>query len=252
MEKLKSLMIVVLSLVVGCSLAYADKIFLKDGKSYEGKLVGRSDRRYLFNVKADGESMSMSFFPEDIEKIELDKNTVEEQIPYLKDVESLRVQVTEGRPKIYELSLYKESQIQALDSSKFTEKDLEAALTKQEREYYRKFNAILKRYVDKFQVVQNLYVSLTTATREDFARAKQYLDELYFELNNIYVPEAFKRSHGAYLESVKASFLAFTALEQGMLDEAAKQIKISEETKQRSMNEFRSIIVARKPGLAPQ
>lgn len=230
---------------------HADKIYLKDGKSYEGKLIGRSERRYVFSVKADGETFSMSFFPEDIEKIELDKDTVEEQIPYLKEVDSLQVRVTKDRPKIYELSLYKESQIQAADSSKFTEQDLQAALTKQEREYYNKFNGILKRYTDKFQVVQNLYLSLTTATREDFARAKQYMDELYFELNNIFVPEAFRRSHGAYLESVKASFLAFTALERGMLDEAAKQIKTSEETKQLSMNEFRSVIVARKPG-SPQ
>jgi len=224
--------------------AYADKIYLKDGKNYEGKLVGKSDRRYLFNMEVGGEKFQMSFFPEDIEKIELDEKTVESQIPYLKDVESFKVETKKS--KKYELSLYKESQIQAQEKGKFSEDELKSSLSKQENEYYKKFNEILKRYTDKFQKIQNIYLNLTSATKEDFVQAKEYMDQLYFELNNIYVPEAFKQSHAAYLESVKASFLAFNALQQGMLDEAAKQTKISEDIKQRSMSEFREIIVSRK------
>ena len=73
------------------------------------------------------------------------------------------------------------------------------------------------------------------------------MDELYFELNNIFVPEVFKRSHASYLESVKAGYLTFNALLNGLLDEASKQIKISEDTKQRSMLEFREAIISRKP-----
>jgi hypothetical protein len=227
--------------------AYADKVYLKDGKNYEGKLIGKSERRFLFSMNVGGETFQMSFFPEDVEKIELDKDTVEAQIPYLKEVESLKVKVDEGKTKTYQLSLYKESQSNIGNAPTFSEKELKSTLNKEEGEYYTKFNDILKRYVDKLQVVQNIYMNLTTATRDDFAQAKQYMDELYFELNNIIVPEAFKKSHTSYLESLKAGFLAFRALEQGMLDEASAQIKVSEESKQRSMSEFRQVIVARNP-----
>ena len=48
------------------------------------------------------------------------------------------------------------------------------------------------------------------------------------------------------LQSVKASYLAFNALGQGMLDEAAKQIKISEDSKQRSIDEIRDIVSKKK------
>ena len=72
------------------------------------------------------------------------------------------------------------------------------------------------------------------------------MDELYFELNNIVVPDLFKRSHTEYLESVKATYLTFNALEQGVLDEATKQIKISEDSKERSMADFRDVILQKK------
>lgn len=235
-----------LSSVFGAFPAHADKIYLKDGKSYEGKLIGKSDRRYLFSMDVGGEKFQMSFFPEDIERLELDEKTVETQIPYLKDVESFKVQVKRDKSSSYELSLYKDSQIQDTDKLKFSKDELKSALSKQEAEYYNKFNSILNKYTDRFQKVQNIYLNLTSATKEDFAQAKDYMDQLYFELNGLYVPEIFKKSHLAYLESVKASFLSFNALQQGMLDEASKQTKISDETKQRSMSEFRQAIMSRK------
>jgi hypothetical protein len=227
----------------------SDKIYLKNGTVYEGKLIGKSEKRFLFSVEADGEKFQMSFFPEEVEKIELDKDSMDKQVPYLKEVETLKVKVKdekpEEKPRVYELSLYKES-VGAIATPEYSEIELKKALSKDEVEYYQRFNDILQKYMDKFAMIQNLYVNLTTATRDDFAQAKQYMDEIYFELNNIFVPEAFKKSHMAYLESVKSSFLAFNALEQGMLDEASKQLKISEETKQRSMSEFRQVIVSRK------
>ncbi|MEK7849794.1 MAG: hypothetical protein AAB213_03110 [Candidatus Omnitrophota bacterium] len=232
--------------VASCSLAYADKIYLKNGKSYDGRLVGKSERRYLFALDiGSGDSVQVSFFTEDVEKIELGKDTVESQIPYLKEVESLRVEVNESGPKVYEISLYKESQGKKADPT-FSEQELRKSLSREESEYYQRFNEILKKYVDKFSAIQNIYMNLTTATREDFESAKQYMDELYFELNNLFVPETFKKSHISYLQSVKASYLAFNALGQGMLDEAAKQIKISEDSKQRCMEEIREIISKKK------
>ena len=143
------------------------------------------------------------------------------------------------------MSLYKESQGKKADPT-FSEQELRKTLSREESEYYQRFNEILKKYVDKFSAIQNIYMNLTTATREDFEAAKQYMDELYFELNNLFVPETFKKSHVSYLQSVKSSYLAFNALGQGMLDEAAKQIKISEDSKQRSMEEIRDIISKKK------
>lgn len=240
------IIVVILLFMAGCPLACADKIYLKDGKSYDGRLVGKSERRYLFALDTGGgESIKVSFFTEDVEKIELGKDTVESQIPYLKDVESLRVDVNKNDSKVYELSLYKESQGKKAEPT-FSEQELRKSLSREESEYYQRFNEILKKYVDKFSAVQNIYMNLTTATREDFEAGKQYMDELYFELNNLFVPETFKKSHISYLQSVKASYLAFNALGQGMLDEAAKQIKISEDSKQRCMEEIREIISEKK------
>lgn len=227
------------------SVSFADKIYLKNGKVYDGKLLGKSEKRFLFAVDAGGESFSMSFFPEEVVKLELDKDSVEAQIPYLKDIETLKVKITEDNPKIYEMSLYKESQLQK-DNSTFSESELKKTLSTEEAEYYDKFNAILKRYIDKLSFVQNIYANMTVATREDYQEANKYLDELYFELNNIFVPEIFKKSHMLYLASVKASYLAFNALDNRLLDEASKQIKFSEEAKKRSMSEFRQVILGRK------
>jgi len=228
----------------------SDKIYLKNGKQYEGKLVGKSERRYLFTVNADGVTFPMSFFPDEVEKIELDKDSMDKQVPYLKEVEPLKVKVAEEKPKVYELSLFKEG-MGPIDIPKAQEVELKKALNKDEAEYYERFNDILKRYMDKFAAIQGIYSNLTSATKEDFASAKSYMDELYFELNNLFVPEAFRKSHVAYLESVKANFLAFSALEDGMLDEASKQMKISEDSKQKSMSEFRQVILSKMPATAP-
>lgn len=229
-----------------CSSAFADKIYLKNGKMYEGKLIGKSHLRYLFSIDTAGESLRMSFFMEDVDKIELGKDTVEEQIPYLKEVESLKVKVKEDELKIYELSLYNKN-LQVQDQVMFSEPQLKKVLASDEYDYYEKFTAILNKYVDKIAFIQNIYANLTTIRREDFSLAKQYMDELYFELNNIYVPEAFRKSHMAYLESVRETFLGFGALEQEKLDEASKHIKISEDAKQKFVEEFRSVILSRKP-----
>ncbi|MFH1692045.1 MAG: hypothetical protein ABIC68_05720 [Candidatus Omnitrophota bacterium] len=240
----KSIFFITLSVFMlgDVSFCHADKIYLKNGKVYEGKLLGRSEKRFLFSVNAEGEKFPMSFFPEDISKLELDKESMDTQIPYLKEVETLKVKIAEDSPKIYEMSLFKESQLQK-DGTTFSEVELKKALGAEEAEYYDKFNAILKRYIDKFSFIQNIYANTTIATREDYEEAKKYLDELYFELNNIFVPAIFKKSHMLYLASVKASYLAFNALDNRMLDEASKQIKFSEETKQRSMAEFRQVIL---------
>ena len=81
------------------SFCLADKIYLKNGKVYEGKVLGRSDRRYLFSLDADGESLSVSFFLEDIAKVELSKDSVAKQIPYLKEVESTQMTVEQEETK---------------------------------------------------------------------------------------------------------------------------------------------------------
>lgn len=229
-----------------CFSACADKIYLKDGKVYEGKLLGRSPVRYLFSVNFEGEPAEVSFFLEDVEKIELGKDTVEEQIPYLKEVESLQVEVKEQQPKTYEFSLYGKNQA-PVGQPVLPESELKKKLNKNEYEYYQRFNDILKRYADKYAAIQHIYLNLTTATREDFISAKQYMDELYFELNNLFVPEIFKKAHVTYLGSVKATFLGFDALEHGKLDEAAKQIKQSEDSKQNAIAQFQEVIVTKTP-----
>lgn len=232
-------------LAAGMVFADGDKIFLKNGTSYEGKLVGKSDKRYLFKVNSEGEIFEMSFFPEEVEKIELGKDSMDREVPYLKEVEPLKVPVKVGKPAVYELSLYQES-VGKTDAPSFTEQELKLKLSKEEAEYYDRFNDILKRYTDKLFFVQSVYSNLTTATREDFESAKGYMDSLYFELNNIVVPEAFKKSHSYYLQSLKANYLAFSALSQGMLDEASQQIKITDESKQASMAEFRQVIALKE------
>jgi len=225
--------------------ADVDKIFLKNGTSYEGKLVGKSDKRFLFKVSSDGEIFEMSFFPEEVEKVELGKDSMDREVPYLKEVEPLKVPVKAGKPTVYELSLYQES-VGKMDTPSFTEQELKSKLSKEEAEYYDRFNDILKRYTDKLFFVQNVYANLTTATRDDFESAKTYMDSLYFELNNIAVPEVFKKSHNYYLQSLKANYLTFSALTLGMLDEAAQQKKVADESKQASMAEFRQVIALKK------
>jgi len=227
------------------SFCLADKIYLKDGKVYEGKILGRSDRRYLFSLDADGESLPVSFFLENVAKVELNKDSVDKQIPYLREVESTKMTVEQENPKVYELSIYKKGQTPSTETL-FSDGGLVKLLTKQEYEYYETYNEILNRYADKIVAIQDIYADLTKATKQDFANAKGYMEDLYSELNSLVVPEIFKKSHVSYLESVKATYMVFTALEQGLLEEASKQIKISEESRQRSVSEFRQIILDRK------
>ncbi|MFH0877086.1 MAG: hypothetical protein V1863_02545 [Candidatus Omnitrophota bacterium] len=226
-------------------LAYADKIYLKNGKMFEGKLIGKSNIRYLFHIDTAGESLPMSFFMEYVDKIELGKDTVEEQIPYLKEVESMKVRVKEDESKIYELSLYNKS-TQVQDQVTFSESQLKKSLAPDEQEYYQKFTDILNKYEDKDAFIRNIYANLTSVRSQDFTSAKQYMDELYFELNNFFVPQAFRKPHQAYLEVVRETFLAFGSLEQERLDEASKHMKASDDARQKFVEEFRSVILSRK------
>ena len=157
----------------------------------------------------------------------------------------MEVNEEKQKPKTYELSLYNKNPNMTTQSF-FPEAELKKLLAKDEYAYYQRFNEILNKYTDKFVFIDNLYTNLTTASKDDFASAKQFTDELYFELSNITVPEAFRKSHAAYLQSVKATFLAFSALEEGRLDEASKQIKISDERKQAFVDEFRHMMDDRK------
>ena len=235
------------ALLVFASTAYADKIWLKNGKVYEGKITGKSDRRYLFSLNIDGENFPISFFIDQIEKVELSKDTVATQIPYLKDVESMKVPVKEESSKIYEFSLYNKNQNDAMAADlPFTEADIRKLLSKDEWEYYQRYNQVIQRYADKLVEVQDIYANLVSATKADFARARQTMDELYYELNDIPAPLAFKAYHGNYLDSVKAMYLAFSALDRGQLDAASHQIKISDEAKARSINLFRELISSRR------
>ncbi len=237
-----------LFLLGGAGVAFADKIYLKDGKMYEGKLIGRSDRRYLFAIDVDGTPIQMSFFPEDVEKIDMGKNTREEQVPYLNEVESLKVNVKEDDPKVYELSLFNEASQEGAAAEggfSFSEKDLIGALTEEEAEYYFKFNQVLARYTDKLAAVQVIYLNIAQASRDDLATAQKCYDDMYFDLNHFPVPDSFKRPHQAYLDSVKAAFLAYGALGERQLDEALQQFKVSEDAKAASLAFFRSVITAK-------
>jgi hypothetical protein len=232
-------------------LSLADKIYLKDGKVYEGKIIGRSDRRYLFSLDTDGEFLPVSFFLENVAKVELSKDSVAKQIPYLKEVESTKMaageegQKKEENQKVYELSLYKKGQTQPTEPP-FSDADLVKILSKEEYDYYLRYNEILRRYADKVVAIENIYADLTKATKQDFTTAKGDMEDLYYELNSMPVPESFKKSHASYLESVKATYLGFSALEQGLLEEASKQIKISDDAKQRAASEFRETILNKK------
>jgi hypothetical protein len=230
-----------------CPLASADKIYLKDGKVYEGKVTGKSDRRYLFALNLDGDLIPISFFIDQVDKVELSKDTVATQIPYLKEVDSAKVPVKEGTDKVYELSLYNKNQKPSMAADlPFTEVDIKKLLSKEEREYYREYNQVAQRYADKLVEVQDAYANLPSATKADFVRISQSMDDLYFELNGIAAPPAFKSYHASCLESVKATYLAFKALEKSLLEDALRQIKISEESKARSISLFRRLIEDRR------
>lgn len=225
----------------------ADKIYLKDGKVYEGKVTGKSDRRYLFALNLDGDFVPLSFFVDQVDKVELSKDTVAAQIPYLKEVDSMKVPVKEETNKVYELSLYNKNQKQSMAADlPFTETDIKNLLSKEEREYYHEYNEVAQRYADKLVEVQDVYANLPSAAKADFVRVSQSMDDLYFELNGIAAPPAFKPYHTSCLESVKAAYLAFKALEKGLLEDASRQTKISEESKACSIHLFRRLIEDRR------
>src|SRR5512135_2808211 len=91
-RKAQILITFALSLFLASS-AWADRITLKDGKVYEGKILGKSDRRYLFSLSVDGDAFPISFFIDQVEKVEMSQDTVEKQIPYLKEVDILKVPI---------------------------------------------------------------------------------------------------------------------------------------------------------------
>lgn len=223
-----------------CPLVYADKIYLKDGKVYEGKVLGKSERRYLFGLDLAGEQMPISFFMEDVAKVEMSKDSAGKQIPYLKEVEAFKVEVKEEKPTVYEVSLYKKNPDAAPQA--FTDAEARSFLKPEEFDYYARFNEITKKFADKFSAIDEMFKDLTMTTKDDFESAKQYMDDLYFQLNALHAPEVFKQAHLFYLGSVKAMYLAFNALGQGLLDEAGRQIKVSQESRERSLLMFREIL----------
>ncbi|QAT17714.1 hypothetical protein BU251_08270 [Candidatus Velamenicoccus archaeovorus] len=244
------------AIVAGCLLfaflaQAADKIILKNGKVYEGRILGKSDRRYLFALDTGGTTMQLSFFLDDVDKVELDKQTVDRQIPYLKEVESLKVPVSEGNETVYEMSMYKKGQLEG-DQQFFTMAEIKEILTKEEFDYYKKFLDITTRYADRLIAIDNLYQNLPTATRDDFANARQSLDLVYSELNALTVPPLFKQGHEAYLAYLKATYMVFGALERGLLDEASSQMKAAEQAKQQSLMSFRQVIMQKKNKALPQ
>ncbi|MFA5039865.1 MAG: hypothetical protein WC732_09345 [Candidatus Omnitrophota bacterium] len=245
----KRLILIMLCAGFVCGPAQAaDKITLKDGRVYEGKVLGKSDRRYLFSLVIDGEALPLSFFLEDVEKIELDKQSVDRQIPYLKEVESLKVPVTKEQEQgtVYEFSMYKKGQQQEGDQEFFTKEEIRGILDKEEFEYYENFTKTTNRHADKLIAIDSLYQNLPTATPEDFAAVRKSLDQIYFELNRLVAPAIFKESHQSYLQFIQATYMVFGALDRGLLDEASRQIKDAEQAKRRSLMAFRKAILDRK------
>lgn len=229
----------------------ADKITLKNGKVYEGRILGKSDRRYLFAIDTGGTTMEISFFLEDVEKVELDKQSVDRQIPYLKEVESLKVPVDQGHETVYEMSIYKKGQ-QEGNQQFFAMAEIKESLSKEEFEYYEKFLDVTTRYADRLVGIDNLYQNLPTATRDDFSGARQSLYLVYSELNGLPVPALFKQGHEAYLVYLKATYMVFDALERGLLDEASSQMKAAEQAKRYSLLSFRQAIMQRKGEAFPE
>ena len=239
-------------------LARADKIFLKNGKVYEGKVVGKSDRRYLFVVKAAGEEMPLSFYIEEVDRVDMEKDSVERQIPYLKEVGGVTFNVG-GSKKGYALDLYKKEQKGSFGASDwYSLAEIQEVLNKEEFAYYQQFGEITSRYAPKFIIVDTMYADLSQANTDDFELAKTYMHDLYYELSHLTVPPAFRTSHDTYLEAVRATSLSFDALEKGVLEEATRLTQVSQENRVSGMTLFRQVVQSRRPspkkdeGAAPQ
>ncbi len=230
-------------LIFSASACWADTLYLKNGKVYEGKVTGKSYKRYVFVVDLAGEKIPLSFFIDEVEKVDLSKDSAEAQIPFLKEVETFQVPVSQDKTKVYESSVYKDEKLTVAES--MSDPQIRQKLAPEEFEYYQRYNEIVKRYTDQLVAIQNIYLDLTNATKEEFAVAKKDMDEFYFDLNSLFVPGAFQESHKTYLESVKATYLVFNALEQGALEEASRQMKLADEKKERALGLFRKILTDR-------
>jgi len=227
--------------------ALADKIFLKNGKVYDGEVVGKSDQRYLFVVKADGEEMRLSFFADEVDHVDMEKDSAQRQNPYLKEVDKVKFDVG-SRQTGYELSLYKKEQRDAFDVARwYSLKEIQEVLSKEEFAYYQEFGEIAQRYAPKLVIVDTMYSDLSVVTKDDFETAKVYMHDLYDELNALKVPLVFRRSHEVYKEAVKATFLSFDALDRGALEEASRQAQISQESRALGMKLFREVVQSRRP-----
>jgi len=226
--------------------ARADKIFLKNGKVYEGTVVGKSGRRYLFAIKAADEEMRLSFFIEEVDHVDMEKDSAQRQIPFLKEVEKVKFDVGKQQ-STYELSLYKKEQKSAFDAIRwYSLKEIQDVLDEEEFAYYQEFGEITRRYASKFVILDTMYADLSVATKEDFELAKGYMYDLYYELNNLSVPPVFRTSHETYKEAVKATSLSFGALDKGVLEEAARQTQISQEKRAEGMKLFRQVVQGRR------
>jgi len=226
--------------------AAADKIFLKDGKVYEGTVVGKSDRRYLFAVKAGDEEIRLSFFVEEVDHVDMEKDSAQRQIPFLKEVEKVKFDVGKQQTG-YELSLYKKEQKGAFDATRwYSLKEIQEVLDEEEFAYYQAFGGITQRFAPKFVIIDTMYADLSVATKDDFETAEVYMRDLYEELGGLKVPRAFRRSYEMYREAVKAISLSFDALEKGALEEAARQTQISQENRAEGMKLFREVVQSRR------
>ena len=237
----------------GSPPAAADKIFLKNGKVYEGTVVGKSDRRYLFEVEAGEEKIRLSFFVEEVDRVDMEKPSAQRQIPFLKEVEKVKFDVGE-KESGYEISLYKKEQKGAFDEGRwYSLKEIQEVLDEEEFAYYQEFNEITQRYAPKFVVIDTMYADLSIATKDDFETAKVYMQDLYEELSGLKVPPAFRRAYETFREAVKASSLSFDALDKGDLDAASRLTQISQTNRVEGMKLFREVVQSRRqPADAPR
>ncbi|MGE5280160.1 MAG: hypothetical protein ACM3L6_05420 [Deltaproteobacteria bacterium] len=225
--------------------AAADKIFLKNGKVYEGTVVGKSDRRYLFAVKAGDEQIRLSFFTDEVERVDMEKPTAERQMPYLQDVK--KAEFGDKKEGAYEISLYNKEQKGAFDTTDwYTVDEIRDVLTEKEFAYYQAFNELVNRYAPSFVVIDTMFGDLSQATKEDFERARDSMGDLAGELGALSVPPAFRRPHEAYVNAAQATARVFEALEAGRLEEAGRLAQASQEGRIAAMNLFRQLVQGRR------